>query len=270
MDGNNISDDVKNQTQIEKGRCFMRNIMSRICIVYFLASLIVFGADAQINPVYQKMLQNGWKYPFENGFRKLTPPEIDTEFLASMGYNDTTVANLKKLGVDLIERWKKSTVWDEKNRTALSDCIIIGTVSRIEHPFGEKFWFHTLAYIQVEEFLRNDYHLQKEQIPVLIASGPTGAGETMMQMGEDTLSVGEHVLLFLSASSLITFAANNNMRDLYDYLINDSVVKFKIGAKYDIRDGKISNKARERNLPEVRDEIRTVVTALHRIPTTDK
>jgi hypothetical protein len=234
--------------------------------VFSLLELLSFvSITAQTNPTFQRMLQNGWEPPFANGFRRLTPAEVDSSFLKSMGYNDSTVANCRKNGIDLVGRWKKSVVWDEKTSAAMSDCIVIGKVSRIEHPFGAKSWFQTVAYVQVEEFLRNDYQLPKGLIQIMIVSGPT---KTLL--GEDTLSIGEHVLLFLSASSLITFAANNNITDLYNQLINDSAVKFEILAKYDIRAGKMFSQTRERDSTTVRSEITSVLNLVHRAKPTNK
>ncbi len=237
--------------------------------VFFIVSsitlLLVAGATAQVNPVYQRMLKNGWKYPFENGFRKLTPPEVDSEFCRSMGYDDSTVANLKRIGVDVAGRWKRHVVWDKKAWAALSDCIVVGTVSKVEHPFPRSFWFHTVAYVQVDQFLRNDYGLPKEEVPVLEISGPTGRpGEQIDLIGEDTLRIGEHVLLFLSASSLILFAADNNMHDLYNYLINDSTISFQMLAKYDIKSGEVLTNTKKESLRTVTDSISSIVNVINR------
>jgi len=193
---------------------------------------------------------------------KLTPHQYQAEALISMGYNDTTVTKLQKVGADLLALYKPAAHWNEKVFASLSDCIIIGTVSHIEHPFGEKSWFHTVAYVRVEEFLRNDYNLPKIQIPVLLVSGPTGTGQTEIEIGEDTLGIGEHVLLFLSANELIDIACNNNMRDWYNQLINDSTVKFSIVAKYDIKAGKVISRNRERNLTDIRSDIKKVLTTV--------
>ncbi|MFZ1080625.1 MAG: hypothetical protein WAO19_01720 [Candidatus Kryptoniota bacterium] len=229
--------------------------MSKTHLACLLMLLIISSAGAQTNPVYHRMVQNGWKYPFEKGFRKLTPHEVDAEFNSSMGYDSATVANLKKIDVDT-----------EEKAAALSDCIVIGTVSKIEHPSWPRPWYHTVAYVQVDEFLRNDYGLPKGEVAVLEVSGPTGRPhEVMEQIGEDTLSAGEHVLLFLSASGLITFAADNNMRDLYNYLINDSTVSFQKLAKYDIESGQVLSKNKPLStLFSLQDEIDTVLKVVHR------
>jgi len=241
-------------------------------IVYLLPLMLVPSVLAQVNPVYQRMIQNGWKYPFENGFRKPTPPELDSESCKTMGYTDSTVANLKEMGVDLLERWKIRP-WDEKMWTALSDCIVIGTVSKIEHPSWPIPWYHTVAYVQVEEFLRNDYGLPKAQVAVLEVSGPTGRpGERVTRIGEDTLNIGEHVLLFLSGSGLITTAALNSQQNLYNYLINDSNVWFEMLARYDIQSDQLLSKREKQilSLSQMRNEIGRVLSVIHRTVPVDK
>jgi hypothetical protein len=92
----------------------------------------------------------------------------------------------------------------------------------------------------------------------LIVSAP---GHTLV--GEDTLGTGEHVLLFLSASSLIDFASYNNMDDLYNKIINDSSIKFGMIAKYDIKSEKITYRNREGNLTKVKENINTVLMTVH-------
>ncbi len=232
-------------------------------IIFLIVFVFTLTCEAQINPVYKIMKLRGWISPLEKDLGKLTPDQYEKEVLVSMGYNDTTVTKLQKAGVNLLSLHKRSGHWNEKTWAALSDCIIIGTVSRIEHPFGEKSWFHTVAYVRVEEFLRNDYNLPKMQIPVLLVSGPTGTGQTAIEIGEDTLGIGEHVLLYLSACSLIRFASNNHMHNLYNQLINDSTIKFSIVAKFNIETGKVISRNRERNLNNVRSEIKTVLTTIH-------
>jgi len=242
--------------------------ITEILAVCLFTVLFVAGAVAQVNPVYQRMLKNGWRYPFGNGFRKLAPAQLDAEACSSMGYDDTTVANLRKLNVDILGRWKTHD-WDEKMWTALSDCIVTGTVSRIEHPSWPRPWFHTVAYVQVEQFLRNDYGLPKGEVAVVEVSGPTGrSGERVINIGEDTLSVGEHVLLFLGASSLITFASDNNMRDLYNHLINDPMISFELLAKYDIKSGAVFFKGRKESPSNVQEDVTTILNVIDRsLPT---
>ncbi|MCL5020188.1 MAG: hypothetical protein M1339_00685 [Bacteroidetes bacterium] len=243
------------------------SLIRKSLTVSFLIFLGISVGCAQTNPVYRRMVQNGWKYPFGNGFRKLTPAQLDAEACTCMGYDDSTVANRKKIGVNVKERWK-SMNWDNKMWTALSDCIVIGTVSRIEHPSWPRPWFHTVAYVQVDEFPRNDYGLPVGEVAVLEVSGPTGQGTARVtRIGEDTLSVGDHVLLFLSASGLITFASDNNMHALYSHLINDPKTWFELLARYDMKAGEAFSKTRRgsvASLSDIQDEIDTVLKTIHR------
>ncbi len=246
------------------------NIIYRFYMVCFLALMIVLNSKAQVNPVYKIMKERGWVSPIEKGLGILTPAQYDKEEFVSMGYNDTSIINLQKVGVNLLTLHKRSHHWNEKTLAALSDCIIIGTVKRIEHPFGAHSWFHTVAYVQVENYLRNDYNLPKMQIPIFMVSGPNGKGETAIMVGEDKLEIGEHVLLYLSASGLIRFASNNNMADLYKKLINDSTVTFEIVAKFNVENGKVISRKKERDLDKVRNNINIVTTAIHRNLSTNK
>ena len=240
----------------------MKNLSKPIIVllVSILPSLVL---HAQINPVYKIMKQRGWISPIENNLEKLTPDQVAREMISAMSYNDTTLLLLKKDSVNLLELYKHKIPWNDKIFAALSDCIVIGTVSKIVHP-GIAPYYYTLAYVKVKKYLRNDYNLPKNLIEVLIASGPTGKGEVMMQNGEETLSVDENVLLFLSAGGLIQMASYSNMHELYSKLINDSRIRFRIIAKYDLEDNKAIGKQRVRNLANVKSEIEKVVTIINR------
>lgn len=253
----------------------MKNIR-KLFIICFLTLLIVSSTKAQINPVYRIMKQRGWISPLDShsqgkGIWKITSDQIAAEERVIRGYDDTTITNLQKINVDLLHLRNLPRPWNDKVVAALSDCIIVGTVSRIEHPFKENFWYHTVAYVQVEEFLRNDYKISKGLIPILIVSGAAKPGETIMQAGEDTLGIGEHVLLFLSATDLIEIASHNHLRDWYNQLINDSTIKFEIIRKFDMGSaGKIISRRRERSFADVKDDIKTVLTTIHRNLSTSK
>jgi hypothetical protein len=188
---------------------------------------------------------------------------MDKEFLSSFGYNDTIISNLKKIGVDFALLRSIYGHSNDKIFAALSDCIVIGTVERKEYPLKEDDFFHTIAYIKVEEFLRNDYNLSKSEIPVMVRSGPTFSKLIMMQEGEDTLRIGENVLVFLSAHSLIMFAYNNQMDKLYEELLNDPIIRFKIVAKYNLEDGKVIGRNSVKDLTNVKDDINTILKAIH-------
>ena len=234
-----------------------------ITFTFLFALFFSLACPAQINPVYKIMKQRGWYAPVGAFQGKLTFAQMDTELLSSMGYNDTAVANLKKIGVDLLGL-HGGQKWTDKVFAALSDCIIIGTVTRLEYPFKENSWFHTTAYVQVEEYLKNDYNLPETQIPVLIKSGPTGTGSYIMANGEDTLAIGEHVLLYLSATGLIVFASENHMNELYNYLVNDSKIQFEKIDMFDIIDEKAFSHRTVRNMEDLRQDIKDVLKAVNR------
>lgn len=238
-----------------------------ILLFGFLTLLSLSSVRAQVNPVYQRMVKNGWRYPSAKGHPRLSPSEITSEYLKSLGYTDSTVADLKRAGVDVGELWK-NRIFNTKVWTALSDCIVIGTVSKITYPPWARPWYHTLVHIQVDTFLKNDYSLPKGDIAVLEVSGPSGPHKMTSEIGEATLNNGEHVLLFLSAGALIANAANNNITKLYEKLINKSEIYFKIFAKYDIKSGEILSKTKKEGLKKVTDSVSSVLKVInHSVPT---
>ena len=119
--------------------------------------------------------------------------------------------------------------------------------------------YHTIAYVDAEYFLRNDYNVSKYRIPIMIESGPN-----YTRVPDDTLGLGNHVLLFLSSSSLINFA-HHFLQDYYNQLINDSTVRFRIsgGGKYLLKPG-------EQCPVEWEDEIKQVVKMRPRVPVTNE
>jgi hypothetical protein len=209
------------------------------------------------------MIERGWTPLSNDDKTELTPEQMDKRFITSLGYNDSVVSALQKIGVDFSQSHTQSWWWNEKNLTAISDCIVIGTVTKKEYPLHEDAFFHTIAYVKVEQFLRNDYHLPKAQLPVMIASGPTHSGGKMIQEGEDTLKIGEHILLFLSASGLIMLTNDNHMYKLYDKLINNPIVRFRIKAKYSLVDGKVMGRNSLKDLTSVRDDISIVMNTIY-------
>jgi len=227
-----------------------------------LTFLIISITDAQINPVYKVMTERGWIPLSNNAKKELTHEQMDKEFIVSMGYNDTIISNLKKIGVDFTILSTMYGHLNEKIFTALSDCIVIGTVTKKEYPLQEDDFFHTIAYIKVEEFLRNDYNISKSEIPVMIKSGPTSSEGRMIQIGEDTLKIGEYVLLFLSANGLIMESKDNYLYKLYNQLINDQNIKFRVREKYNLEDGKVVGRNSVKDLTSVKDDINIVIKAI--------
>ncbi len=237
---------------------FIKKLLTVFLLTFFTVSIV----EAQVNPVYKIMRQRGWTPLTKNNKTKLTGAQMRKNILISMGYNDSIISNLKKIGVDLLN---PEIIYDYRNikaSIASSDCIIIGTVVRKEYPLKERATFHTIAYVQVEEFLRNDYNIPKDQIPVMIESGPTASGGKMIAGDEDTLRIGEHALFFLTADQLIIYANYNEMFDLFDRLINDPTIRFRIFTKYDLKDDQLITKYKFIDLSVVEDDVNTVMKAI--------
>lgn len=228
-----------------------------------LTILIYSAADAQINPVYKKMIERGW-IPFsEDDKTEMSHEQLDKEFLIIMGYNDSTVYNLKKAEIDFSLLHKQNGNSNVKLMTLFSDCIVIGKVERKEYPLHEDDFFHTIAYIKVEEFLKNDYELKDSLIRVGIMSGPTVSNLILEVDGEDTLKVGETVLLILSANAVINEAKINKRIRQYNRLINNPAIQFRTFLKFELKDEKA---IRENNiiktLASIRQDINSVLEVI--------
>jgi hypothetical protein len=226
-------------------------------LLCFCAGVMV----AQINPIYQSIQKN------RKSLAEHPVPQLGrfdkVDYIRLMGYDSTAIANLENIGVNFSELWRNMNL-NEQEKAVRADCIIIGTVAKVDHfrnPRGKFIDFATTAYVEVEEFLRNDFNLPKRHIPIKIETGP-GVGVS----GEDTLGLGEHVLLFLGAAYLMEYA-ERYLPEYYERSINDSTIQFQIigfRSKYIIKSDRASNRFNERNrdLGEVKEEIRAVVDAI--------
>jgi len=236
-----------------------RNYLVKSFLIFI--TLFSFVSNAQVNKAYQTM-QNYKNSKSEEGLMKMGLNKYQAKFLSSLGYSDTTVTNLKKNdNIDLLKAVQTAGPKDLNILTLTSDCIVIGIVKKVEQT-GWDGWYQTTAYVQVDEYLLNDYGLHENQIPVEIASTPT-----RRLIGEETLEVGEHVLLFLNASSLINFASNNHKINLYNKLINDSTVRFRLLGKYNIESNNLAVRHKNNdslNLLAIREKINSVLTKVYR------
>jgi hypothetical protein len=226
--------------------------------------LCICAADltAQLNPVYLQIQKN--RKAISQGRREVKQGLTVTEYYVDMGYDDATLARLKKVGVDVKANLFKRDL-NEKEKAVRSDCIIIGTVVRLENPPAKpegtmRPFYTTTAYVSVEEFLRNDYRVTKGVIPVLIESNIVGA---------ITLKTDEHVLLFLSAWSVITNFEYNTSTDYYAKMIRDTTIRFEImgfDGKYVFFSDKVwsSPERGSRSLLDVKKDVQAVVAAIKR------
>lgn len=220
--------------------------------------LIANIAVAQVNPAFQRMKKNR-EAVAQSQKESLTVQKPDMA-LASYGIDNCTIKKFKELtNIDLAQ-WRELQPWSESVKTALSDCIIIGTVERVEHPEYNatiRSAFETVAYVNVKEYLRNDYNLPKGLIPIWIKSG-----NRSRIIDEDTLGVGENVLLFLSAIGLIGYAESNEPA-LYDTLINDETINFRIlsaDGKYLVHSGQAVNTKTEKciEVKKIKEEVKKI------------
>jgi hypothetical protein len=220
--------------------------------------------SAQLNPVYLQMQKN--RKTITKGRREIKPGLTIVEYYVDMGYDDATLRRLKKIGVD-VEGTLQKRALNDKEKAVRSDCIVIGKVARLEHPYDTTGGrttpeYNTIAYVEVEEYLRNDYHLTQKTIPIMIQSGPR-----VTRMGEIELHTDEHVLLFLSASSVIANAEYNTPPAYFKIVIQDTTMRFNIlgfDGKYIFYSDKVwcSPERGSRSLIDVKKDIATVVAAI--------
>ena len=229
-----------------------------ILVFSFLTLLSFSSVRAQVNPVYKRMVRNGWSYSSIKSHPRFTATELNSDYLKSLGYTQATIAHLEKAGID-IKNIYKNRIFNKKIWTVLSDCIVIGTVSKITYfPWGRPL-FDGLARVRVDTFLENSYGLAKGNINVLQGSGPIGPHLVSTVYGMPSLTTGEHVILFLTASGLVFDAAVNNNTRLYKKLTNSPKIYFKILAKYDVHSGKVVSNKQKENLGNVTDTIQSVL-----------
>ncbi|MBI1804142.1 MAG: hypothetical protein HYR77_06720 [Ignavibacteria bacterium] len=239
----------------------IRNYM--LLIVVCVVAQLCYG---QKNPAY-KQIQAYTRQPEK--LQKLGMNQYQAEWCTYMGYSDTTVKEFVKGGVDLVKAISRPELRDEKDKAALADCIVIGVVMKIDHDSSEV-PYHTIAYIKVDRFLRNDFNVNKKEIPVLIRSGPVKGGLRLEAMHEEKLEKGEHVLLFLSATSLLfdAYYSSHSSLAYYKKVIDQSDISFLMSYKYLIDANRAINgktgKAKELN--EIIDEIEYVTRLLRRPP----
>lgn len=237
-------------------------IINKTIYCFIIVFLIGTRLDAQTNPVYREVEKN--RKAITKGRREVKPNFTIVEPFVDLGYDDSTLARLKKVGADIERLYELNpTDWNSKVRAAISDCIVIATVTEKESFFNAPvpFSFRTIARLKVEEFLRNDFNVPASDLQVVIHSG----GHTT-EVGEDTLIKGERYLLFLSARGFLNEVEYNDSKKMYQKMITDPTVRFMIicdiDGEYRIRNGSMMNRISTRNLQDTKDEISAVVNAV--------
>lgn len=65
---------------------------------------------------------------------KMGTDRYTADVLSDLGHDDTTITNLQKIAVDLLKLRDRGLA-DDRVKAAMSECIVVGTVSRLEyHP----------------------------------------------------------------------------------------------------------------------------------------
>jgi hypothetical protein len=126
--------------------------------------------------------------------------EMHAYILARRGLTIDKIKKLKEeFNIDIIWGQLSFSIRDNKERTAISDYIIIGTVSNITYDSRREVKYHTFVYVNVEQYVKGK--LDTKQIVIPRQSGPLKdhkGKEGSVQVSEEaSFTLGEKVLLFL-------------------------------------------------------------------------
>ncbi len=220
------------------------------------------------NPVYKTIMAVLQSSPAPKRFEKVGIPRGVVDWVAALGYTDSTILLLKNNGIDLVKNMRHG-VRDDITKTIFSDCIVVGTVSSVDFDSSRN-PYHSIAHVEVEKYLRNDYRLADRDVLVGWMSGPLGHDRFSTTHDEDQLSTGEHVVLFLSAAGLLMDAKWNDV-NWYENLLMRERPLFKIegmlGGKYLLKsDGTASACGSERDLNDIVQDVHRVTDLLGRTP----
>ena len=229
--------------------------------VIFVASSGCFG---QRNAVYDAFLQRTAR---QESLEKAGIARDIAEWFATLGYTDKTIRDLLSSGIDIKKSMGDFYGRDEKIKTVLSDCIIIGTVSSIEHDSSEASRYHTIVHVAVKEYLRNDYRLKNKDLSIFVESGPMVGGIVEIYSHDVAFSIGERVLLFLDATSLM-LSSRYNSPDYFQSLISSKSIQFRVagleGGKYLLSNGNAVCLGESKSLAEIRQSIESTMRILQK------
>lgn len=219
---------------------------------------------AQKNQVYKNYLQStGRQKALENVGIK---GDLG-EWFATLGYTDKTIRDLKDADIDVREALPDYFGRNEKVKTVLSDCIVVGSVVRIEYDSSKTARFHTVVYLAVEEYLRNDYSLKDNEVKIFIESGPLGGGKFGIASHDVKFKVGERALVFLDAAAAV-IAAKYNSPEYFQAIIQNEAIQFRVsglgGGKYLISNGDAVCMGKSKPLKEVIKDIRFALQVLRK------
>lgn len=194
--------------------------------------IFVFTCSAQENPVYKAHLASAARQRalMDAGVKE----EIATWF-ATLGYSPKTLRDLKREGIDVVGSLHDFFGMSEKVRTVISDCIAIGTVSRIVSDTSAGAPYHTLVCLSVERYLRNDYKLKATELEIGIESGLKGEGRVTISPDDARFFIGERVLVFLDAVSPLLRAKRSSLQRFAEFA--NQRIRFELSG---LKAGKIS------------------------------
>ncbi len=210
------------------------------------------------NPIYKSLLSRVQNSRNLDRLKAIGFKESEAEWYAAMGYSDTAIRALKINGLQF-------------HKAVFSDCIVIGTVSYLEYDSSYT-PYHTIAYVSVDTFLRNDYNITNRMIPVVMQSGPLGRGISTRLTPEDELGQGDHVLLFLSALGLLVDRQYELPRysGYYEKMLQDEKIRFVItgssGGTFWIAGDRVMRFGEQGRLSDLLNGIARVLRILNRLP----
>ena len=81
----------------------------------------------------------------EDRLKKIGATKYDARTYSSLGYDDTTLINLKKIGIDLLNLAQLPSPWNEKIFTALSELHNHWHCLKNKNTLEGKPWFRTVG-----------------------------------------------------------------------------------------------------------------------------
>jgi hypothetical protein len=243
-------------------------MITRIFLLLFLAAAVIATAPpswSQKNPICKKVAQ---MKDLNQRKKSLERVGVTVAYLfAVMGYSVETIRDLNSAGIDIVESLPNFYGKDEKTKTVLSDCIAIGKVERIEYDSAASSLYHTITYIHVDEFLRNDYMIGNAEIMVCSEAGPLGGGEFQAVSHDVKFVPGERVLLFLTGVAALMRAKDFSPR-FYKKIIREDSVRFEVtgsvGGKYLIEGQEAVFMGQRLSLAQLRGNVMSTIRVLEK------
>ncbi len=111
--------------------------------------------------------------------------------------------DLQKVGV--IKKLSNGQKFTYKDDALISEVIVIGRVRKLVYHPSKSNYFHTSIIVLVDEWLRDDFNLNKRynEIVIKYVTGPSEGGHWISASHEPPLHIGEKLLLFLSRDGYI-------------------------------------------------------------------